>query len=460
MAKVILIAEDVQMQREALATMLTEEGYEVLQAGNGKEAYDLVLDRPVDVIISDVRMPEMDGMVLLKHIQKLAPETPMIMVTAYGSIQSTVAAMRLGAVDYLVKPVQFQELLLKVQRALDRREMRHARQVITERLSATSSFHNLVGQSQSMQQLFQMVRKLSKVKSNVLITGESGTGKDLFAQAIHCNGVTRDKPFVPVNCGGISKGLVESELFGYRQGAFTGALRDKVGYFEAADGGTLFLDEIASFPLAAQGSLLRALEEKLIVPVGDTHPRPVDVRIVAASNRDLRGMVAHGEFRLDLLHRLNVVTIHLPALRDRREDIPLLVEHFVEKHARAMDKPIQGVSSGAMRALLTNDWPGNVRELENAIERAMIFAEGDRIALQDIPLATEGMSDHVSEGLREALLQFERQHILDSLRRHNYRKVEVAKSLGISLSSIYRKLDDLHIPRDVGDADTGMGLQQ
>jgi len=375
------------------------------------------------------------------------------MITAYGTIETAVAAMRTGAHDYLLKPVQFDDVLVKIRRALDFREMSVTQRVMTEQLAQESTFHNLVGSSQSMNRLFETVRKLSTVKSNVLIVGESGTGKELFARAIHYNGVTRTKPFVAVNCGGIPDTLIESELFGYRRGAFTGAMRDKIGYFEAANGGTLFLDEISTLPINVQSSLLRVLEEKVVVPVGDTHPRPIDVRIIAASNQDLDKMVRDGQFREDLLYRLNVVKITLPPLRQRKEDIPLLVHHFLEKYTRQMNKHVLGVTNGTMRALLNHDWRGNVRELENVIERAVIFAEGRQISVEDMPFATDGMTDDVGEELKDALRQFERQHILASLRRHNYDKVETARHLGIGVSSLYRKLDELSIPKNVGEAD-------
>jgi two-component system response regulator PilR (NtrC family) len=342
---------------------------------------------------------------------------------------------------------------VKIRRALDFREMSVTQRVMTEQLAQESTFHNLVGSSQSMNRLFETVRKLSTVKSNVLIVGESGTGKELFARAIHYNGVTRTKPFVAVNCGGIPDTLIESELFGYRRGAFTGAMRDKIGYFEAANGGTLFLDEISTLPINVQSSLLRVLEEKVVVPVGDTHPRPIDVRIIAASNQDLDKMVRDGQFREDLLYRLNVVKITLPPLRQRKEDIPLLVHHFLEKYTRQMNKHVLGVTNGTMRALLNHEWRGNVRELENVIERAVIFAEGRQISVEDMPFATDGMTDDVGEELKDALRQFERQHILASLRRHNYDKVETARHLGIGVSSLYRKLDELSIPKNVGEAD-------
>jgi two-component system response regulator PilR (NtrC family) len=376
------------------------------------------------------------------------------MMTAFGTVESAVAAMRAGAHDYLLKPVQFDDVLLRVRRALEFCVLSRAQRVITEQLAADSTFHNLVGNSKSMLKLFDMVRKLGTVKSNVLIIGESGTGKELFARAIHYNGVTRDKPFVAVNCGAIPDTLIESELFGYRRGAFTGATRDKIGYFEAANGGTLFLDEISTLPLAVQSSLLRVLEEKVVVPVGDTHPRPIELRVIAASNQDLEKMVAEKQFREDLLFRVNVVKLVLPPLRHRKEDVPLLVHHFLDKYTKRMNKRVPGLTNGAMRALLNHEWRGNVRELENVIERAVIFAEGRHIGVEDMPFRTEGITDDVGEDLKDALAQFERQHILYSLRRHNYDKSETAKHLGIGVSSLYRKLDELMIPKNVGESTT------
>jgi DNA-binding NtrC family response regulator len=453
MSKSILIAEDETVLRESLAELLKDEGYEILQAENGKVAHELILQRPVDVVLSDIRMPEMDGLTLLNHLQQIAPQTPVIVMTAFGTIESAVAAMRAGAHDYLLKPVQFDDLLLKVQRALDYQELARSQRVMTEQLASQSTFHNLIGNARSMSQLFDVVRKLSTVKSNVLIIGESGTGKELFARAIHYNGITREKPFVAVNCGAIPDTLIESELFGYRRGAFTGAMRDKIGYFEAANGGTLFLDELSTLPLAVQSSLLRVLEEKVVVPVGDTHPRPISVRIIAASNQDLEKMVEKGEFREDLLFRLNVVKIELPPLRQRKEDIPLLVQHFLDKYTSEMNKRVTGITNGAMRAMLNHSWRGNVRELENVIERAVIFAEGRQISVDDLPFVTEGITDDIGEDLKEALSQFERQHILYSLRRHHYDKAETARHLGIGVSSLYRKLDELNIPKNVGEVD-------
>jgi two-component system response regulator PilR (NtrC family) len=402
-----------------------------------------------------MRMPEMDGMTLLRHAQQMAPQTPVIVITAFGTVDSAVAAMRSGAVDYLLKPVQFEDVLVRVQRALEFGELRRDQHIMTEQAAAAATFHNLIGESPSVTRLFDLVRKLSTVRSSVLIVGESGTGKELFARAIHYNGVTRDKPFVAVNCGAIPESLIESELFGHRRGAFTGAIKDRIGYFEAASSGTLFLDEISTLPLSVQSSLLRVLEERVVIPVGDTRPRPVDVRIIAASNQDLHVLCKERKFREDLLYRLDVVRLQLPPLRQRQQDIPLLVHHFLEKYTREMNKKVLGMSNGAMRAMLGHEWRGNVRELENVIERAVIFAEGREIGVQDLPFATSFTGDPEGEDLKDSLMQFERQHIVQSLRRHNYDKTETARCLGIGVSSLYRKLDELKIPKDGQQSENG-----
>lgn len=453
MAVRIMIAEDEQTLRESLAELLREEGYEVIQAANGAEVQQWVLKEPVDLVLTDMRMPEMDGMALLGFLRQTIPETPVIMITAYGTVQSAVAAMRAGACDYLLKPIQFEDLQMRIERALQSRELVRTQRILTEQLASGSTFHNLVGQSGLMVQLFETVRRLSKVKSNVLIEGESGTGKELFARAIHYNGLTRDKPFIAVNCGSIPPSLIESELFGYRRGAFTGATRDRLGFFEAASGGTLFLDEVSALPLGVQSSLLRAVEEKAIVPLGDTRPRPVDVRIIAASNQDLEKMSERGEFRQDLLYRLNVVKFTLPPLRQRREDIPLLIHHFLKQHCDAMNKTVSGLTNGAMRALLDHEWRGNVRELENVIERAVIFVENRPIGVEDLPFTAVDTADDNREDLKEALRQFERRHIITSLRQNRYDKVETAKRLGIGVSSLYRKMDELGIAKNLDEED-------
>ncbi len=455
MPKSVLIAEDEKVLRESLAQLLTEEGYDVTTAADGQEAYGLAVARTFDVVLTDIRMPRMDGSALLQHLQQLAPQTPVIIITAFGTVESAVSAMRSGAADYILKPVQFEDVLMRIKRALEFGEVRRDRRILSEQLAASSTFHNLIGESPAITKLFELARKLSAVRSSVLIVGESGTGKELFARAIHYNGITRDKPFVAVNCGAIPESLIESELFGHRKGAFTGAIRDRIGYFEAASGGTLFLDEISTLPLSVQSSLLRVLEERVVVPVGDTRPRPVDVRIIAASNQDLAQLCKQGKFREDVLYRLDVVRLLLPPLRQRRHDIPLLAHHFLQKYAREMSKQVAGISNGAMRALLNHEWRGNVRELENVIERAVIFAEGRDIDAADLPFAADAHATDNSEDLKDALAQFERQHIIYSLRRHNYDKGETAKHLGIGVSSLYRKMDELSIAKEQTEVDTG-----
>lgn len=451
--KSILVVEDEKLLRESLVELLQQEHYDVGQAANGKEGYEAALNRPFDLVLTDLRMPEMDGIELLRHLRQLAPQTPVVILTAFGTVESAVAAMREGATDYLLKPVQFDDVLVRVQRAIELGELRRDQHILTEQLAASSNFHNLIGESPAMTRAFDLARKLSGVRSSVLIIGESGTGKELFARAIHYNGITRDKPFVAVNCGAIPESLIESELFGHRKGAFTGAVKDRIGYFEAANGGTLFLDEISTLPLAVQSSLLRVLEERVVTPVGDTRPRPVDVRIVAASNQDLQTLCREGKFREDLLFRLDVVRLLIPPLRQRRHDIPLLVHHFVDKYSGEMNKPILGITNAAMRALLNHEWRGNVRELENVIERAVIFADGREIGITDLPFASPDAAEDTDEDLKEAITQFERQHIIYCLRRHRYDKNEAAKHLRIGVSSLYRKLEELKIPKDLERVD-------
>ncbi|MCX5690147.1 MAG: sigma-54 dependent transcriptional regulator [Planctomycetota bacterium] len=458
MAKSILVCEDEAMLRESLAQLLRDEGYEVVVAADGLEGFEQAVARPFDLVLTDIRMPRKDGIALLGQLQQLAPQTPVIVITAFGTVDSAVAAMRAGAADYLLKPMQFDDVLLRISRALEFGEMRRDRAIFTEQLAASSAFHNLIGESPAMVKLFELVHKLSTVRSSVLIIGESGTGKELFARAIHYNGITRDKPFVAVNCGAIPDSLIESELFGHRKGAFTGAIRDRIGYFEAASGGTLFLDEISTLHMGVQSSLLRVLEERVVIPVGDTRPRPVDLRIIAASNQDLRALCKEGKFREDLMYRLDVVRLSIPPLRQRRTDIPTLVHHFLDKYTREMNKNVSGITNTAIRALMSHEWRGNVRELENVIERAVIFAEGRDIDASDLPFSVDTAADDTSEHLKVAVTQFERQHIIYSLRRHRYDKSETASHLGIGVSSLYRKMEELEIPKDLEERDKAAQL--
>ncbi len=461
MSRSILLVEDETMLRESLAELLEDEGFEVVQACDGRRGYELLLGRSFDLILSDIRMPEMDGVELLRRVVRVAPHTPVIIITAFGTVESAVEAMREGAADFLLKPVQFDDVLLRVNRAIEIGSMRRDCRTQTEQLAASSTFHNLIGESPAMLDLFEKVRRLSAVRSSVLIVGESGTGKELFARAIHYNGLTRRKPFIAVNCGAIPESLIESELFGHRKGAFTGAVRDREGYFEAANGGTLFLDEISTLPMPVQSTLLRVLEERVVVPVGDTRPRPVDVRIIAATNRDLSEMCRSGSFREDLMYRLDVVRLELPPLRERREDIPLLIHHFLDRYTKEMGKKPLGITDAAMRAMLEHHWPGNVRELENVIERAVIFVDDSEVGIDDLPFGSGGdPAPDGGEDLKQAMNRFERQHIIQTLRRHHYDKTETAAHLAISVSSLYRKLDELGVPKHLEQEDEKAGLKR
>lgn len=459
MARSILLVEDETLLRESLVELLAEEGFEVVPAADGAEGHERLLERAFDVVLTDIRMPGMDGMELLTRARKIAPQTPVIVITAFGTVENAVSAMREGAADYLLKPVRFEDVLLRINRALEMGELRRDRADQAERLAEPSTFHNLIGESPEMGGLFEMVRKLSTVRTSVLIHGESGTGKELFARAIHYNGVTREKPFVAINCGAIPESLIESELFGHRKGAFTGAVRDREGYFEAANRGTLFLDEISTLPLPVQSSLLRVLEERVVVPVGDTRPRPVDVRIIAATNQDLKSLCRDGRFREDLMYRLDVVRLELPPLRRRRGDIPLLIHHFLERFAREMNKRPLGLTDSAMRAMLGHEWRGNVRELENVIERAVIFADGRLIDADDLPFRPVDTPEppDAGEDLKRAMSLYEHQHIVQVLRRHRYDKAETARHLGIGVSSLYRKMDELNIPKNLEEEDRRAG---
>jgi two-component system response regulator PilR (NtrC family) len=459
MAKSILIAEDEPGLCRSLAALLSDEGYVVTAVNDGREAFSLILDQPFDIVITDVRMPEMDGVTLLGNLQRTAPQTPVIVITAFATVEDAVATMRAGAFDYLQKPIDFDSLLAKVERAIKYGDLCRTRDVLTDQLAADVAFENMIGEAPVMTRLFEMVQKLAMVKSTVLVNGESGTGKELIARAVHYNGITRDKPFVAVNCGAIPETLIESELFGYVRGAFTGATRDKQGYFEAADGGTLFLDEISTLPVAVQSSLLRVLEQRTVTRVGDTKTRPVDVRIVAASNRDMGKMVAEGSFREDLMYRLAVVKLDIPALRQRREDIPALVHRFLYKYTQEMNKGVPGVSNEAMRAMLCHKWPGNVRELANVVERAVIFNEGRPVDVSDLPFADAEVEEHEDENLKSVLRQFEKQHIMYCLRHHHYDKASTASHLGIGVSSLYRKMDELGIPKNQTEEDIDSSSQ-
>ncbi len=447
----ILIVDDEEIIRDSLSFILKKEGFHVAEAGNGKAALEKIRDGSFDLVLTDLEMPEMKGIELLEHVNGLAPETMVMIITAYGSIDTAISALRKGAVDYILKPVDFDELLHKVSKLLSTRRVASENKFLRRELHREYDFSNIIGRSERMQEVFATIRKVAATDGTVLITGKSGTGKELVARAIHFYSKRSDGLFLAVNCGAIPENLFESELFGHKRGAFTGASMDRVGFFKAADHGTLFLDEVSEIPLNLQVKLLRALETREVTPVGTSTPIPVDVRILASTNRNLPQEVEAGRYREDLFYRLNVVELSLPPLSERPDDIPLLVEHFVTKYGREMSKKIKGVDNEVMKLIMGHSWKGEVRELENIIERAVIFADGDLVTRKDLPAAfghqeAGAFMFDTGRTLRDAVHDFEHQYISRVLRQHRFNKETVAESLQISLSSLYRKIEDLNIP--------------
>jgi two-component system response regulator PilR (NtrC family) len=450
MAESILIVDDEEIIRESLSFVLGKEGYAVREAANGRIAMEMLREESFDLVLTDLEMPEVKGIELLEHVATACPETLVVIVTAYGSIDTAIAALRKGAVDYILKPVEFDELLVKVGRLLSTRRLTLENKLLRGELHRQFNFDQIVGTSQSMQRVFDTIRKVATTDGTVLIHGKSGTGKELVARAIHYNSNRSTRPFIAVNCGAIVENLFESELFGHKRGSFTGATMDKDGYFKAADGGSIFLDEVSEIPYHLQVKLLRAIELKEITPVGTSLPQSVDVRIIASTNKNLEKEVEAGRYREDLFYRLNIVEITLPSLAEREEDIPLLVSHFVSKYAREINKDVRGVDNEVMKALMSHAWKGEIRELENIIERAVIFAEGQLISKADLPALFEARPETLytfdtKKSMKEAVDDFERQYITHVLRTNHYNKEATAKALKISLSSLYRKIEELSI---------------
>ncbi len=445
----ILIADDEGPIRESLADVMREDGFKVFIAADGQQALQALRENAIDVALLDIRMPGKSGMEVLAEAQKAALDTQIIMITAFGTVDSAVEAMRLGARDYVTKPFVFDDIFIKIKRLLDMRRLEAENYFLHTELAERYSFEGIVGRSAALQELLGIVKRLAQTRTSALITGESGTGKELIARAIHYSGITAAGRFVAVNCAALPDTLVESELFGHTRGAFSGAEREKPGQFEVADGGTIFLDEISTMPLGIQPKLLRAIEEKRVQRIGATEAVDVDVRILCATNRRLKGEVDEGRFREDLYYRLNVVEIHLPPLRERRDDIPLLVSHFVAQFNRELGKNCPGVTDRAMRALMAYDWPGNVRELENVIERGIIFVDNEPIDVQDLPFDTAGgrVTAAGENDLKAVVRAFEREHIIQVLRRCDFDKNAAARALNIGLSSLYRKMAELDIEK-------------
>ncbi|MGE5409713.1 MAG: sigma-54-dependent transcriptional regulator [Clostridiales bacterium] len=444
----VLIVDDEKAIRESLELILRDEGYRSDTAADGEEALEKLKLENYDVVITDIKMPKLDGIELLRKANHISPDTFFIIMTAYASVNTAIEALREGAYDYFIKPVEFDDVILRLKRLISYKKLANENKSLRQRLSAESGFQNIIGKSDSMKRVFDLIHRVSQTNSNVLIVGKSGTGKELVAKAIHYNGPRKDQIFLPVNCGAISENLIESELFGHKKGAFTGATEDKLGLFKVADGGTIFLDEIGDLPLNLQVKLLRVLEDRQFIPVGATRPVSTNVRIIAATNQNLYEKTKTGEFREDLYYRLNVVEIKLPSLNERREDIPVLVNHFIEKFRAEMGRKIVGVDNETMRLLMSHDWRGGVRELENVIERAIIFAPDEIITVNDLSDYLKGntFNENFPDSLKDALKIFERDHITKTIRKYDYDKEEAAKALNIGLSSLYRKMEELDIP--------------
>jgi DNA-binding NtrC family response regulator len=451
MSKRILVVDDEQIIRESLSFILKKEGYDVEEAANGKDALLKHEGTPFDIIISDIEMPEMKGVELLKQVRQRTPQVLVVIITAFGSVETAVQALREGAADYILKPINFDDLLYRIKKLCDYHALIVENSLLRQELQRTYDFDQIIGQSIPMKKVFEVIKRVARSEGTVLITGKSGTGKELVARAIHYNSSRREKRFVPINCGAIVDTLFESELFGHKKGSFTGATMDKEGLLRVANEGTVFLDEVSEIPIQLQVKLLRALEQKEITPVGTTDPIKIDVRIIAATNRDLRKEIETGKFRDDLYYRLNVIEIDLPSLKERSDDIPVLAHHFLNAFKTQMGKPIQGFSNEAMRALLQYQWKGEVRELENIIERSVIFCDEDFIELDHLPeyMRPEEVfsSASLNQGsLKDAVKGFERQFIQQTLAAYDQNKESVAKVLGVSLSSLYRKIEELQIP--------------
>jgi DNA-binding NtrC family response regulator len=435
----ILVVDDEPVIRVNLAESLARAGYEVETAPDGAEALERVLDSDFAIVVSDIRMPRMDGVALLKRIVAERPDTFVLLTTAFASVDTAVEALRFGAYDYLLKPIGFEDLHQKIGHLLSYRALKQEVLRLRRSLPARLGFEGLVGESPRTREVFELVDRVAPTKSTVLITGESGTGKELVAHAVHARSALRDKEFLALNVAAIPSELAEAQLFGHEKGAFTGADRARDGILRAVRGGTVFFDEIGDLPLAAQAKLLRAIESRELMPVGADRPVSADFRLIAATHRDLAQLVADGRFRQDLYFRLNVFHIALPPLRERRDDIPALVEHFARRHAETMGKPPCSCSNETMRLLLAHHWPGNVRELSNIVERATILASSGVILPEHLPAELRREGARPTE-LRAAVEQFERDHISWVLHVAGGNREQAAQLLGVDVATLYRRL--------------------
>jgi two-component system response regulator PilR (NtrC family) len=448
----VLVVDDERSMRELLSIVLRRDGHEVLLADDGAAAIELLRRERVDILITDIRMPQVSGVDVLREAKRIDPDMISIVMTAFASADTAVEALRLGAADYVNKsPAAANEVRLRVRKELERRQLQRENVLLKRALQTSHQFSNIIGRSDGMLAVFQLIETIAPTVSTVLITGESGTGKELVARAIHFNSLRRDRPFVAVNCGALPETLLDSELFGHMRGAFTGADTNKKGLLEVADKGTVFLDEIGEMSPLVQVKLLRVLQERKFRRLGGTDEVDADIRIIAATNRDLSKLVADGRFREDLFYRINVIPIRLPPLRERAEDVPLLAEHFAARFAEQMGKPITGISGPALAALKTYSWPGNIRELENAIERAVALEGSPTILLDSLPESTrpgtpassaamtaaaDGGFPESGIDLEQHVQHIEREYIAEALRRAGGVKVKAAEMLGMSFRSL------------------------
>jgi two-component system response regulator PilR (NtrC family) len=443
----ILIIDDEELFREDLAVLLKDEGFECLTASDGEKGINLAQNFAPDIILCDISMPGKTGIDILDELKCYCPDAGIIIITAFGSLETSIAAFRKGASDYILKPLVFEDVLQKIRKFLKYQEMIQEVAYLRRTLSIHGSPSNIIGNSDVIKEIKELIHKVAPTNSTVLIKGESGTGKEVIANAIHEASKRNKNRFVAVNCAAIQGALLESELYGHRKGSFTGAIKDKEGLFEVANRATLFLDEIAEMPLDQQAKLLRAIEEKVIQPVGETKPISIDVRIITSTNRDLIDLVKMGKFRKDLYYRLRVVEISAPPLRNRKNDIPLLIEHFIKMLNQQLKKHYLGVDREAMKILLAYSWPGNVRELLNTLERSMIVGSGEYVCLGDLPsdIAGSFQVPRISSNLRVTLKTFEREHIRQILKETRGNREETARQLGINVATLYRKLSDLDL---------------
>jgi DNA-binding NtrC family response regulator len=440
----ILIVDDEPDICRALEFLLKGEDYSVSSAASGEAAIEKLKTESFDVVLTDMKMGRVDGMQVLEKTKDITPDTPVIMMTAFASVESAIEAMKKGAADYVVKPFLNEEIKLTLRRALEQKKIIKENIALKQQISQRMTCKDFVANSESMLKILESIEKVIPTKSNIFLLGESGTGKGLLAELIHCNSPRRDKPFISINCSAIPEGLLESELFGYKKGAFTGAVSDKLGLIPLAHQGTLFLDEIGDMPVNLQAKLLKVLETGEVYPLGDTRHKSVDIRIISATNTDIENRLKEGKFRDDLYWRLNVIEVKIPPLRERRDDIEALAKHFITKFSEEHKKNIKGVDKNALSLLLEYSWPGNVRELGNVIERAVVLADGDYITVNGLPDKINKTEDGdekpgASSTLKLHLSDYEKKLILKTYSLFNKDKEETAKALGIDLATLYRK---------------------